>query len=206
MRILFIILLLSQSTAFAGKITLSQTQEKEFLNLVNQWWQGDVKFHEDLKNGEVVAWSDASSKNDDQILDAQVVGLHPRTCQKGLRRISRYEAYKEHMSFVKESSYDEKNKVVKFVIDHTVLPYPMVLTFVLPRITGPGLTEYQFNHGIFTGLKGQIRVASVGNRCLYFMTAHWQGKKTGLPDVVVGTFAQTLTKIGLEHLIRISTL
>jgi hypothetical protein len=82
----------------------------------------------------------------------------------------------------------------------------MVLAFTIPRITEPGTTPFVFQDGIFAGLKGVIYVAPIGNRCVYFLRADWRGKKTGMPNLVVSTFAQTIIKMGLEHLIRISSL
>ncbi len=166
-----------------------------------------MKFSQTIQSGEVVSWSQVENDAETrQKMIIQVAGLHPRSCQKSLRKISRYEDYKLHMSFIKESSYDEKKQIVRFLLEHIVLPYPMILSFKIPRITATGETQLQFDDGIFAGLKGKIRVASVGNRCLYFMRADWHGKSTGLSPIIVETFAQTLTKIGLEHLIRISSL
>jgi hypothetical protein len=205
--LLFIFLIWFSLPLYATRITLTGAQERELSTLLKNWWEGDMKFSQTIQSGEVVSWSHVENDADTrQKMIVQVAGLHPRSCQKGLRKISRYEDYKLHMSFVKESSYDEKKQIVRLLLEHIVLPFPMVLSFKIPRVTTTGETLLQFDHGIFAGLKGKIRVASVGNRCLYFMRADWHGKTTGLTPVIVETFAQTLTKIGLEHLIRISTL
>jgi hypothetical protein len=185
---------------------MTKNQEKEFKEKIFSWWGEEVKFIPDLMEGEVVSWAQVDHLEKTQSLKAKVAGLHPRGCSVGLRKISRYENYKLHMSFVTESSYQEKEQMVSFVVDHVALPFPMILKFKLPRITGPGETNFLFPNGIFKDLNGEIKVASVGNRCAYFLTANWNGQTTGLPDIVVETFAQTLIKIGLEHLIRISSL
>ncbi|MBY0517085.1 MAG: hypothetical protein K2P81_09265 [Bacteriovoracaceae bacterium] len=207
MKTLFFILIFAlPSFVHAARITLTQNQEKEFKEKIFSWWGEEVKFIPNLMEGEVVSWAQAGHREKNQTLTAKVTGLHPRSCSKGLRKISRYEDYKSHMSFVSESSYLEKEQIVSFVVDHIALPFPMILKFQLPRITGPGETKFIFPNGIFKDLHGEIKVASVGNRCAYFLTANWSGSSTGLPDLVVETFAQTLIKIGLEHLIRISSL
>jgi hypothetical protein len=38
------------------------------------------------------------------------------------------------------------------------------------------------------------------------MDVKWHGQTTKIPNLVVEAFAQTLSKLGLENLIRISTL
>lgn len=186
--------------------TLTRAQEGEVKNFLTQNWKGPSKFTDDLFKGEVISQGEARSERDQQTLMTQVIGIHPRTCQKGLRKISLYEQYSKHMSFIKESSYDDSLQRVNFLIDHTLLPFPMQLRFKIPRITGPGEYDFLFPDGIFKGLVGKIRVQSLGARCLYFMEVNWKGQTTKIPDVAVGAFAQTLSKLGLEHLIRVSEL
>lgn len=206
MRLFFFSFWFSFSFAQAAAIQLTSAQEKDLAEKIRAWWGAEAKFLESLQEGEVVSWADVQGADGQQALHGKVAGLHPRTCARGLRKISRYEDYHQHMSFVKESSYREKEQLVRYVLDHAILPFPMVLSFKIPRITRPGTTEFVFPNGIFAGLKGTIKVADVGERCIYFLETKWQGKSTGLPNLVVGAFAQTLTKIGLEHLIRISSL
>lgn len=158
-----------------------------------------------LLNSEVISHANSENlKDNQQSLTTKVISMHPRTCKRGLKKISLYENYKTHISFLKESSYDEKTQMLKFVIEHTLLPYPMVLSFKIPRIKEAGTTEFQFDHGIFNGLVGKIEIEEIGNRCVYFLSADWKGQSTKLSPVIVEAFAQTLTKIGLEHLMRIS--
>ncbi len=196
-----------QGPTWAAIPTLTESQKAELFQRAQEWWQGPVKFQEDLSRGEVVAWAEARDQSDSQqTLSTKVIGLHPRSCAWGLAKISRYEHYSQHMSFVRESRYDEKTQTLSLLLEHLVLPYPMTLTLKLPRISGPSVTPFLFPHGIFAGLTGTIHVASIGNRCAYFLRASWRGTSTKLSPLVIETFAQTLSKIGLEHLIRISTL
>lgn len=198
----FLLLFTLKAQAF---IALTRAQENELKNILNEVWGAPIKFTPDLLKGDVVAVGNAQSENNLQTMGTKVVGLHPRTCAAGLRKISRYEQYSKHMSFLKESNYSDKDQKIFFLIDHTVLPYPMVLRFKIPRITSPGDYSFTFEDGIFKGLIGKISIRSIGNRCLYFMKVDWKGPSTKIPNIVVSAFAQTLSKLGLEHLIRVST-
>lgn len=186
-------------------VTLTRAQESEAKIILESWWSAPAKFGVETLKRAVVADAQVDSANGQQSLVSKVVGLHPRTCGAGLRKISRYEKYSEHMSFLKESRYDEAQQMVYFVIDHAVLPFPMQLRFKIQRITQPGDYDFTFPDGIFKGLLGKIRIAPVGGRCLYFMQVNWQGPSTKIPDMVVDAFAQTLSQLGLEHLIRVSS-
>jgi hypothetical protein len=196
----------SFSFAQAAPMSLTRAQEKELEEKIKIWWQQETRFTESLKKGEVISWANVVGEDKQQTMTLKVLGLHPRSCGRGLRKISRYEDYPKHMSFVKTAGYNENTKRVRFQLDHAVLPYPMVLYFEIPRITKPGRIPFMFHDGIFTGFKGTIEVAPVGNRCVYFLRGDWTGKSTGMPNLVVETFAQTIIKMGLEHLIRISSL
>lgn len=186
-------------------VALTRAQEIELKNILLEVWGGPVKFMPELLKGNVVAVGDSETKENIQSMSTKVVGLHPRTCASGLRKISRYEEYSKHMSFLKESSYSESEQKIKFLIDHAVLPFPMQLRFKIPRITTPGDYSFLFEDGIFKGLIGKISIKPLGNRCVYFMKVDWKGPTTRIPDLVVSAFAQTLSKLGLEHLIRVST-
>jgi hypothetical protein len=189
-----------------GRITLTTPQSAQLKNYLQQWWHLPSEISTELMQGQIISWASAQTLEEkkQQTLKVKVVGLHPRTCRRGLKKISRYEDYKTHMSFLKESKYDEIKQEVYFVIDHLLLPFPMILTFKLPRIHGPSDTPFSFDRGIFIGLNGVIHVQEIGARCLYSMDIDWTGPSTGLAAPIIEAFAQTLTKIGLEHLIRIS--
>lgn len=203
LRFIFVLFFTLDATAV---VTLTRAQETQAKKILTDLWGGPTKFSADVLKGEVVAQGEAHSAGGLQELHSKVIGLHPRTCATGLRKISRYEQYSSHMSFLKQSRYDDSNQQVYFLIDHAVLPFPMQLKFKIGRITSPGDYSFFFPDGIFQGLVGKIHIAPIGNRCLYFMRVDWKGKDTSIPDLVVGAFAQTLSKLGLEHLIRVSTI
>ena len=81
----------------------------------------------------------------------------------------------------------------------------MRLTFKLPRITKVGSYEFVFDQGFLKDLKGTIYVVNYKNRCLFFTKAQWTGPSTGFPDIIFEFFSQTLAKISMEKLFRISS-
>jgi len=193
--------------SFAAHVSLNKAQSEMLQTFISEKWNSQSQILKNLQNQEVISEAEAQQLNEaQQSLRLKVIALHPRTCQRGLKKISLYENYKSHMSFLKTSEYDEKKQMVHFVIDHSLLPYAMVLNFKLPRITKDSVTHYTFTHGLFKNLQGDTHVQSIGNRCVYFMKADWTGESTKLNASIVEAFAQTLTKIGLEHLMRIANL
>lgn len=207
MKKYLIVLLIITHPLQAAHISLTKAQSEKLQQFINDKWNPQSQILKNLQNSEVISQSTALQVNEaQQSLKIKVIALHPRTCQRGLKKISLYENYKTHMSFLKDSTYDEKTKMVFFTIEHTLLPYPMILNFKLPRIKSESVTPFVFTHGLFKNLKGEIYVKSIANRCAYFMQASWTGESTKLNATIVEAFAQTLTKIGLEHLMRVANL
>ena len=64
-----------------------------------------------------------------------VAGVHPRNCTRAMRKLSLYENYKNYMDFIKSSQYDEISQKFSFTIDHTLLPFPMIVKFKIPEQT-----------------------------------------------------------------------
>lgn len=159
----------------------------------------------DLLNGVVISTSkvDSPSPKQQQMM-LFVSGIHPRNCQRAMRKLSLYENYSSYMDFVNKSEYDEKKEQINFVIDHLLLPFPMNLSFKLPRITKEGRYLFTFEHGFLKDLKGVISVKDVGKFCLLSMKTDWKGPETPIPNMAFAAFIQTVGKLGLEHLIRVS--
>jgi hypothetical protein len=159
----------------------------------------------DLLIGEVVSQGkvDSPASKTQQML-LFVSGVHPRNCTKVMRKLSLYENYHQYMDFIKESTYNENTQLFSFSIDHSLLPFPMIVKFKIPRITKPGHYPFVFEDGFLKDLKGTIIVQEIGKFCLLGLKADWRGPETKIPDVVFGTFVQTVGKLGLEHLIRVS--
>lgn len=139
-----------------------------------------------------------------QELHFTIAGLHQKSCEYALKKLSLYENYSEFLDFVKKSEYDLFTSEIDFLISHTLLPYDMRLVFKLPRITAPGVYPFSFNRGILINLTGNIYVINHKNRCLFFTKADWEGKHTGFPNLVFEFFSQTLAKLSMERLFRIS--
>lgn len=141
-----------------------------------------------------------------QSLSLTAGGPHPKSCQKAFRKLSRYESYKEFLSFVKKSEYNDDNQYVSFLFSSSFLPFDMSLEFKIPRIKRPGNYPFIFEKGFLKGLKGNIYVEEVKKQCVIFVTADWKGKKTTIPNLAFELFVDTLAHIAIKNLFRISSL
>lgn len=160
---------------------------------------------EELLKGEVISEGHVTSPTEkEQQMMLFVSGIHPRNCTRAMRKLSLYENYHNYMDFIKTSSYDEKTQRFSFTIEHTLLPFPMIVGFKIPRITKEGHYPFTFEHGFLKDLKGTVIVKEVGKFCLLGLKTDWRGPETAIPNIVFETFVQTVGKLGLEHLIRVS--
>lgn len=140
----------------------------------------------------------------EQSLNFTILGLHPKSCQFALKKLSRYENFHRYIDFVKHSEYDDELGHINFLLSHTLLPYNMRLIFRFPRITQTGVYPFLFEIGILKGLKGTVHVIDHHNRCLFYTNAHWTGPHTGFPNLIFEFFSQVLSKRSMEILFRIS--
>lgn len=203
--ILILIFFINEGALAQNKVTLSPAFGKTISGELNPFYSASEGQIEDLLKGEVISTGkvDSPTKKEQQMF-LFVSGVHPRNCIRAMRKLSLYENYHNYMDFIKRSQYDEKNQKFSFVIDHTLLPFPMVVGFKIPRITGPGVYPFTFENGFLRGLVGKVVVKEVGKYCLLGLKTDWRGPDSGIPDMVFGTFIQTVGKLGLEHLIRVS--
>ena len=139
-----------------------------------------------------------------QELRFSIAGFHRKSCDYALKKLSLYESYSKFLDFVKESQYDEQKQEINFLLSHMLLPYDMRLIFKLPRITKEGTYPFEFEQGILKDLKGTIYVEKINDRCLFYSKADWSGTHTGFPNVVFEFFSQTLAKMTMERLFRLS--
>lgn len=164
---------------------------------------------ENILKGNVFAESKVESTgekpNGKQSLKFNIAGLHPKSCDYALKKLSLYEAYSTYLDFVKESYYDDQKQEIDFYLDHPLLPSKMELTFMLPRVKSVGKYPFKFQVGILKDLTGMIYVGVYKNRCLFYTTAKWDGPHTGIPNFIFEIFSQTLSKISMEMLFRISS-
>src|SRR5665647_2069005 len=140
---------------------------------------------EDLLKGHVISESKVTSlSNKQQQLMLFVSGIHPRNCTRAMRKLSLYENYHQYMDFIKESKYDDSTQRVSLVVDHTLLPYQLIVRFKIPRITKEGHYPFTFEEGILKDLKATIGVKEIGKFCLLTLKADWLGPETKIPSIV----------------------
>ncbi len=209
MRYLFLIFVFSffinESTLAQHKVNLPKAFSRSVNEKTAPFFSLSEGQTEDLLEGEVISQGKVDSPTEEiQQMMLFVSGIHPRNCTRAMRKLSLYENYHNYMDFIKKSSYDEKTQKFSFVVDHTLLPFPMVVGFKIPRITGQGHYPFTFEDGFLKDLKGTVIVQEVGKFCLLGLKADWKGPDSKIPDLVFSTFVQTVGKLGLEHLIRVS--
>lgn len=139
-----------------------------------------------------------------QVLKFSVTGLHEKSCRFALRKLSRYEIYKNHIGFIEESRYLKHQGRVDFLLSSFLLPYDMRLNFSIPRIKSPGSYPFFFDQGFLKNLQGLIQVSRVQDRCLFHTTAHWKGPYSGIPDSIFEFFSSALSELAMKNLFRIS--
>lgn len=159
---------------------------------------------EKIFEGEIFSESKVKSAKNEQELHFTIAGLHQKSCEYALKKLALYENYSQFLDFVKTSQYDEKTNEINFLLSHTLLPYDMRLIFKLPRIEKTGVYPFSFEQGILKNLKGNIYAIKYQNRCLFYSRADWSGPHTGFPNVIFEFFSQSLAKLSMERLFRIS--
>lgn len=178
---------------------------KDFNGVFDKKWKLSKTQKEYLEKGKVIVTSNVNDPNKyTQTMNFKVAAIHPLNCTKVLAKLSRYENYHQHVDFIKRSVYDDKKQIVNFSLESDLLPFKMGLRFKIPRIEKPGVYPYQFNHGIFKGLKGNIEVHKYKDHCLFYTYANWIGKDTGIPNTIVELFSEGLSKKSFEILFRMA--
>lgn len=191
---------------FFANLHLAKCNELALDAIFKEHWPLSRNQKSYLIDGKVLATAKVDSFSEKnkklQSLDFNTAAINPKPCHKILRKLSVYEDIHHHLSFVEKSSYDEDKKEIYLLLQASVLPYKMSLKFKIPRITKAGEYPYRFEGGIFDQLHGVIRVYDWNKRCVFHTSAKWSGKDTGIPDLAVELFSETLSKIGFEKLFR----
>lgn len=202
---LFLSFFINESSLSQTNVNLSASFDKPILEELKPFYTPSEGQIEDLLKGEVISVGkvDSPTRKEQQMM-LFVSGIHPRNCTRAMRKLSLYENYHNYMDFIKTSTYDDKTQKLNFTIDHVLLPFPMVVEFKIPRITKPGHYPFTFEKGFLKDLKGTVIVHEVGKYCLLGLKTDWRGPESKIPNVVFSTFVQTVGKLGLEHLIRVS--
>ena len=209
MRYPFFILLLSffinQTSLAQNKVNLSNAFGFQISQELKPFFSPSEGQIEELLKGEVISTSKVTSPTEkEQQMFLYVAGVHPRNCVRAMRKLSLYENYSNYMEFIKSSQYNEGAQKFSFTVDHALMPFPMVVGFKIPRITKAGHYPFTFEDGFLKGLKGTVIVHDLGKFCLMGLKTDWRGPDSKIPDLVFSTFVQTVGKMGLEHLIRVS--
>ncbi len=209
MRTFFLIVFLSffinESSLSQNKANLPASFGKTISTELKPFFTPTEAQIEDLLKGEVISVGKVDSPRPKvQQMFLFVSGVHPRTCTRAMRKLSLYENYHQYMDFIKSSTYDEKTKKFSFTIDHALLPFPMIVSFKIPRIREEGIYPFTFETGFLKDLQGKIIVQDMDKYCLLGLKADWQGPESRIPNLIFGAFIQTVGKLGLEHLIRVS--
>lgn len=203
--LLFLSALVGQHAYAQNKIKLSNAFSEPVATELKPFYSPSEGEIADLLKGDVISEGKVvTSGPKEQQLMLFVSGIHPRNCKRAMRKLSLYENYHSYMDFIKQSTYDDKSQKFAFTIDHALLPFPMQVKFKIPRINGPGNYPFVFEDGFLKDLKGTVAVKEMGKFCLLGLKTDWQGPETPIPNVIFGTFLETVGKLGLEHLIRVS--
>jgi hypothetical protein len=203
--ILTLIFFMGENSFAQNKVNLPAGFSSTVSNELKPFYSASEGQIEDLLKGEVISTGKVDSPTDkEQQMMLFVSGIHPRNCTRAMRKLSLYENYHQYMDFVKTSKYDEKTQKFTFTIDHTLLPFPMIVSFKIPRITKDGVYPFTFEEGFLKGLQGRVIVKGVGKFCLLGLKTDWRGPESRIPNMVFSVFVQTVGKLGLEHLIRVS--
>ncbi len=140
-----------------------------------------------------------------QAMDFWAAGLHPKSCRIALRKLSRYEDYKDYLSFLELSAYDDANQLIYFRISTPIFPIKLGLRFQIPRITTPGVYPFQFKEGFLKDLKGNIHVSEIDQRCFFYIKSDWRGVHSGFANTLLEFFSKTIIKLGAEKLFRVTS-
>ena len=158
-----------------------------------------------IENGKIFTTAKVNdAEKSQQQLFFKIAGVHPRSCKKAFRKLSRYENFHQYLDVVKNSSYDDQKGRINLGLSSTLLPFDMTLDFVIPRITKEGTYQFYFDKGFLMGLTGVIDVKKHGDQCLIISESQWLGKKSKIPNLVFEFFLNALGKLTMENLFRIS--
>ncbi len=188
-----------------SKIQIGLKESAPLSEEINKFFKISSGQLEEILKGEVISESSVTSPKDKmQSLTLFVAGMHPRKCERAMRKLSLYENYHQYMDFIKKSLYDDSTQKFSFLVEHTLLPFSMIVKFKIPRIKKEGHYPFIFEDGFLKDLKGTVIVKDFKNLCLLGLKADWTGPETVIPNLVFETFLETVGELGLEHLIRVS--
>ena len=173
-----------------------------FEDFVSRHWKLNSEQKKYLKRGEILSEATVESDGVNQHFFLQGMAMHKKGCTKVLRKLSVLESYKDWISFIKRSDYNEKNRLFTLKAEHLLLPYPMIVFIIVDRPTKPGVYPFVFPTGLFKNLAGFFEIKEINNRCIVYTESKWSGPKTKIPNLAIEIFSEALSKTGAEILMR----
>lgn len=183
-------------------ISFSVFAKTDFDEFIDRHWKLNSTQRQYLLDGKIL--SDAMVESDaiNQQFFLQGMAMHTNGCSRVLRKLSVLENYKDWISFITRSEYNEESKLFTLKAEHLLLPYPMLVFIVVDRPTKPGVYPFIFPTGLFKNLAGFFEIKEVNKRCIVYTESKWSGPKTNIPNMVIEIFSEALSKKGAEILMR----
>lgn len=141
-----------------------------------------------------------------QSLSFYIVGKHKRSCRFALKKLKRFELYKDFIGIIKSSTYNQSTRDLSITMIPPIIPGKLSLNFKIDRITGKGVYPFTFEKGFLRGLKGEVHVSEHKHRCLFYIRSKWKGTKTRFPDRIIELLSTTVGQLAMEKLFRISSM
>lgn len=183
-------------------IFVSSCVHADLDTFISRNWKLNKAQKEYLKKGKILSEATVETDGVNQQFFLQGMAMHSKGCKRVLRKLSVLENYKDWISFIKRSDYNEKNSLFTLRAEHLLLPYPMLVFIVVARPTKPGVYPFVFPTGLFKNLAGFFEVKEIDNRCIVYTESKWSGPKTNIPNMAIEIFSEALSKTGAEILMR----
>ena len=138
-----------------------------------------------------------------QSLKLRGAAFHNKSCKSVFSILGKYENYKNMISFIRESYYNEKNQRVFFLLSHFLLPFDMVMDFKIPRIKKEGNYTFVFDQGFLKNLIGEILVSEIKKdkfQCYVSVDINWSGPDSPFPDFIFQYFSKVLLGKSIKKL------
>lgn len=178
------------------------TTNASLTDFIDRHWKLNSTQKTHLKEGKILSEATVESDEINQHFFLQGMAMHKKGCVKVLRKLSVLENYKDWISFITRSDYNEKSKLLTLRAEHILLPYPMIVFIIVERPTKPGVYPFVFPTGLFKNLAGFFEIKEINNRCVVYVESKWSGPKTNIPNLVIEVFSEALSKKGAEILMR----
>ena len=202
MKLGMILIIFATYSSVSSAKFIENIKSESLTDYLSKNWKLSQTQKKYLQKGVVLANSDVTTKNNQQVFKLKALAYHSVGCQRALRKLSLLEEYHNYIGFIDRSTYQEKSKLFTLRASHTLLPFPMIIHILVDRPTQVGVYPFVFPTGMFQGLRGEFEIKEFKGRCLFYAHSLYKGKKSKIPDLVVQVFSETLSKLGGELLLR----